>query len=489
MKIKIKKRLEEMSAAGGGAVQGASAPLADPESNESFNKRQEKEQRLKGSKLVEMFSSQGIAGRNGQISDDEKVFNGQKERAEQQGLQNFEESKQESTLEDTEISPLGSARQQTPRKALKAIKDAGYSITGFLGGGQFGKVFKVQNPIDKKQYALKVVMSTPYAISRELRNYREVQKAREQSEILSKHFPETFASWEQEGFGFIVMELLEPVRYADESMVPDRTHIASTENPMDVWDPEDDTDAEGRKHYRDQSRKAAVWYDTEFLPSLRGSSIDIENHALSGLQNATAPNTDRALIEVSPAALSGLKAQYERGQEGFQEEYELNLGFFLSNEASLPNSHRLLRIVTAETGDAPYVPVALAKIGSAILDIRSQAIQQSGKNTNNADIDRAIFKFLLQYVKGYRQTSTMRIGYDTKGQSVEQNSIKSSWDRIAKELFDVAGLAARDVHYGNILQRPNGDLVIVDLGLFRKKGEKFRMFEGKKYRLKVRKTL
>jgi len=489
MKIRIKKRLEEMTAMGGGAVQGAAAPLADPESNESFNKRQEKEQRLKGSKLVEMFSSQGIAGRNGQISDDEKVFRGQKERAAHQGLQNFEESKQESTLEDTEISPLGSARQQTPREALKAIRDAGYSIIGFLGGGQFGKVFKVENPRDSKQYALKVVMSTPYAVSRELRNYEEVQKARQQSEVLAKHFPETFASWQQDGFGFIVMELLEPVRYADESMVPDRTHIASTENPMDVWDPEDDTDVEGRKHYRDQSKKAAVWYDTEFLPSLRGSSIEIENHALSGLQNVTAINTDEMLMEVSPAALRGLKAQFERGQEGFQDELDFSLGFFLSNEANLPNSHRLLRIVAAETSEAPYVPVALAKIGNAILNIRGQSLQQSGLPVNNADLDRTVFKFLLKYVKGYRQTSTMRIGYDTKGQSVEQNSIKSSWDTIAKELFDVAGLAARDIHYGNILQRPSGDLVIVDLGLFRKKGEKFRMFEGKSFRLKIRKTL
>jgi len=83
----------------------------------------------------------------------------------------------------------------------------------------------------------------------------------------------------------------------------------------------------------------------------------------------------------------------------------------------------------------------------------------------------------------------MRLGYDLKGQKVEQDSLKSTWDAVAKELFDVAGLAARDVHYGNILQRPSGDLVIVDVGLFRKKGEKFRMFEGKKYHLKIRKTL
>jgi hypothetical protein len=194
-------------------------------------------------------------------------------------------------------------------------------------------------------------------------------------------------------------------------------------------------------------------------------------------------------MQVSPAALSGLKAQYDRGQEGFQDQYDLHLDFFLSNESNFPNTHRLLRIVAAETANAPYVPVALAKIGNVILNIRAAAIQQSGGQINNIDLDNTIFKFLLKYVKEYRQTSTMRLGYDLQGQNVEQDSIKSKWDAVAKELFDVAGLAARDVHYGNILQRPSGDLVIVDVGLFRKKGEKFRMFEGKKYHLKIRKTL
>ncbi len=61
------------------------------------------------------------------------------------------------------------------------------------------------------------------------------------------------------------MEVLEPVRYGEESMVPDRTNIASTENPLDVWDPALDTDPEGRKQYRELSLKVAYWYDNVFL--------------------------------------------------------------------------------------------------------------------------------------------------------------------------------------------------------------------------------
>jgi len=499
-KIKIKKNLEEMSSMTGGAIQGYGAPFGDSEGNESFNKKQEKDQRLKGHKLVEMYSTQGTSGKNKQqLIDGDIEHDRYLERSKAQGLKNVMESDEDSTLDlgtkddpalaNTEISPLSSARQQTPAKALKAVRDAGYELVSPLGGGQFGKVFKVKSKSDQKEYALKIVMSTPYANQREVRNYQTIQTARQQSPLLAKHFPETFATWQQDGFGFIVMEVLEPVRYGEESMVPDRTYVASTENPLDVWDPALDTDPEGRKQYRDQSLKAAYWYDNVFLPSLRGSSTEIENHALSRLQNVQAVDTDELLMQVSPAALSGLKAQYDRGQEGFQDQHDLHLDFFLSNESNFPNTHRLLRIVAAETANAPYAPVALAKIGNIILNIRAAAIQQSGGQINNIDLDNTIFKFLLKYVKEYRQTSTMRLGYDLKGQKVEQDSLKSTWDAVAKELFDVAGLAARDVHYGNILQRPSGDLVIVDVGLFRKKGEKFRMFEGKKYHLKIRKTL
>jgi len=367
MKIKIKKNknLEEMSSAAGG--QGYAAPSADVE---DFNRRQEKEQRLKKENLDEMFSSATNVGGSRSLADSKKTLDGQRERAARQKMQNIREAEQEGTLNlgtkmdpaavNTEISPLSVARKQTPKKALKAIRDAGFKLIGFLGGGQFGKVFKVESSRDNKNYALKVVMSTPYAVSREVRNYEEVQKARKQSEILAKHFPETFATWEQDGFGFIVMELLQPVKYAEESMVPDRTHLASTENPLDVWDPSLDTDEEGRKQYRDQSKKAAFWFENEFLPSMRGSSITIENHAISGLQNVQALDTDELLMEVSPAALKGLKVQFERGQESFQDESDRHLDFFLQNETNFPNTHRLLRIVAAETAEAPYVPVAFA---------------------------------------------------------------------------------------------------------------------------------
>lgn len=104
MKIKIKKKkeaIEEVASVSGGAVQGYGAAFGDPEGNDTFNKKQEQEQRLKGDKLAEMYSTQGLAGRNvQQLVSGEEEHEGHVERSEHQGLKNVmeEEDLKESRL-------------------------------------------------------------------------------------------------------------------------------------------------------------------------------------------------------------------------------------------------------------------------------------------------------------------------------------------------------------------------------------------------------
>jgi hypothetical protein len=92
MKIRIKKKqvIDEMSSVGGGSSQGYGAHGGSPEGIDAFNKEQERQQRLKGNSLIEMFSSQAIAGRNVQQNvSAEEEFAGHQERSDRQGLQNF----------------------------------------------------------------------------------------------------------------------------------------------------------------------------------------------------------------------------------------------------------------------------------------------------------------------------------------------------------------------------------------------------------------
>jgi hypothetical protein len=92
IKIKIIRSLDEISSVSGGSSQGYGAPFGSPEGIDAFNKEQERDQRLKGDSLIEMFSSQGIAGRNmQQVVSPEKEFAGHLERSQHQGLQNFKQ--------------------------------------------------------------------------------------------------------------------------------------------------------------------------------------------------------------------------------------------------------------------------------------------------------------------------------------------------------------------------------------------------------------
>ena len=106
MKLKIKKKkqvIDELNSMSGGSVQGYGGPLGDDKTVDAFNKKEEREQRLKGSKLAEMYSTQGLAGKNvQQLVSGEEEHEGHVERSQAQGLKNvMEEEENDDKLEET----------------------------------------------------------------------------------------------------------------------------------------------------------------------------------------------------------------------------------------------------------------------------------------------------------------------------------------------------------------------------------------------------
>ena len=91
-----------MSSMSAGSVQGYATPFGDKDTTETFNKKQEREQRLKGSKLAEMYSTQGLAGKNvQQLVSGEEEHEGHVERSKAQGLKNVMEEEEGDKLEET----------------------------------------------------------------------------------------------------------------------------------------------------------------------------------------------------------------------------------------------------------------------------------------------------------------------------------------------------------------------------------------------------
>jgi hypothetical protein len=108
MAQKNEEQLDEISAVGGGAggssIEGhaggkqSNPPIGKTSEMEKFNKKQEKEQRLKGKKLSEMYSTSKLAGTiRVSIVSAEKEHAGHVERSQHQGLKNIMQEDDDST--------------------------------------------------------------------------------------------------------------------------------------------------------------------------------------------------------------------------------------------------------------------------------------------------------------------------------------------------------------------------------------------------------
>ena len=119
---------------------------------------------------------------------------------------------------DETLPPKGPRRRAPPpqmkmkKKYEIILEKKGFNIENIveLGSGMYGSVFKVINP-EGDEVAVKVMHEGgigDMAMNREMDNYRTVQEAREQSELVAKHFPNVFSMFVEDRYGFIVMELL-----------------------------------------------------------------------------------------------------------------------------------------------------------------------------------------------------------------------------------------------------------------------------------------
>jgi hypothetical protein len=92
MKIKIKKNLDEISSVAGGSLAIAGGPLQTSRDIDSTNKKKDENQQPEDSKIEELFSTSATTGgiRQQDISADDE-FEGFRERAAQQGLQNVKQ--------------------------------------------------------------------------------------------------------------------------------------------------------------------------------------------------------------------------------------------------------------------------------------------------------------------------------------------------------------------------------------------------------------
>ena len=150
--------------------------------------------------------------------------------------------------------PSGNEVEQAPAEILK---NRGFELTSLLGQGKFGKVYSAFDNNDR-EVAIKVisfdVQGGESSVDKEISNYVTIQKAREKSDLVAKHFPELYGKPFKEGkYGFIVMEML--TSGGDESLeISDLFQGAEG-----VISPHQDLVAHGA--YKDLSRRLFAFFD------------------------------------------------------------------------------------------------------------------------------------------------------------------------------------------------------------------------------------
>ena len=490
MKIKIKRKLKEVSGVGG--IQGGGGvPLSSKEEIEEFNKGAEKQSRLKGERLAEMFSSSAQTGGVRKIKiTGEKEHAGHVERSRQQGLRNVMED-DDDTLDlnnpdnlgpldrsiargpDPEEAPESPTRAQLNYKELyQMVLKHGYRLDKSLGTGQFGMVFSAEDLSSGGDYVIKVVgygeSRTPISqqvIDRELSNYTTVSQAAADDERMWRHFPETYDTWKDtfsEGLevGFIVMEKLVPLTATESAFIPDVNYLIARKKPMDAADVADYGIG------RDQSTKAK-WYLQNEMDSLswavEGALAVVTGDTYAGTGNR---ELDDIMAAVNPRQL----ARYERMHASSPEKITAlirkriefmreNLGYGLSN---------YFYIMREEVQDAAWTILVLMDIMVAV--VKAGEIAGASENV----ISRQVQAVATELINGYRKATAIPLSFNSS--SIEQDEeTRANYHSPGRDLFQAiqllhkkTGLIAKDIHDLNVMKREGGgDIVIVDLGLFK----------------------
>lgn len=363
--------------------------------------------------------------------------------------------------------PVVSRRDTRPRHQ-RILEDKGFQVKKELGSGMFGSVFLAIDP-KGKQVAIKVLSESgigDMAVNKEMSNYQIVQDARKKSKLVAKHFPKVFTMFSKDRFGFIVMELLTN-KGAKMNLVKDIFQgreglVPPTGDAVEIG------------VYKDVRRRMYTYLTNDRA----------RNKIISKLLDGVSENiVERVKQELSSVPFLQIPA-FEAGKDDelyFKILNRMNEAFlYTARDAFLDGFGELKK----EYLTNPGLLVFIIKIMEILKEESMTDYYQ-----RNVGIAMAWSDFIRKGsaigVHNRPEMARMdRGGADPEvGDAIgEAASIRQA----IEELERLTGLAGRDMHEGNIMIREyTGDIVIVDLGLFKPRSEVVE--ERKKKRKKRRK--
>lgn len=495
MKIKITKPLKEESSMSGGSVEGYGAPFGDDKTIDAFNKKEKANQRLKGRKLTEAYSSSGsdYEGSKPYVGVDEE-HEGHVERSKAQGLKNVVQEKEEVTA----LDPTSPKVQSD--EVLKSLIDNDYTPIKKIGEGKYGSVYLVKEK-SGTEWAAKVVSdtskpintvmgfkSTPESLAMEMRNYREIGEARKSSKNIAKHFPAVKDQWfdalSDGNYGFIIMEKLSPVDSDVETFVQD-AYSLFTKEAGDIFDMNFVDNKEERM--KDLGQKAELYFQNNWKAD-HTKALDIVNTFLQKGSNKPfdiySSEYSKQLFKFTPSYVMSVIRQFDSdsGKEAYQTRLKAAQNFrdYILDDPDYKKSQNAANIANIDFPNDKTCFIILMEMAEAIRNIGVGFYKTSDPRMHpyereilDKKIDDTIYQFLKFVMMNYRSYASIDTNYnpekliDPNTRTTKEGPAALSMMSAIKDLEKITGLYPRDIHWNNVMQRDNGDIVIVDLGLFK----------------------
>ena len=378
--------------------------------------------------------------------------------------------------ETVTLPPRGARRRPSPVSNMQRkkrheiiLEKNGYDIENMveLGSGMFGHVFKTTDP-SGREVAIKVMSETgssPEAVQREMENYATVQDARKQSDLVAKHFPKVFAMFKEGGFGFISMELLTN-KGGRMSLIGD-----IFQGIEGLVAPTGDSIAQGA--YKDVRRRMYTYLTND---TSRNRIIDM-----------LLDNVPTEIVDEIKADLSHLPyLQHGSLEDNANPRLEKSLIskvndvlLFTAQDAVLGEFGNLKK----EFASNPGLLIFLLKLLEGLREKDMQLYYMKNVGISMSWIDFIRKGSPIGIHNRPEISRADRAGADPEiGDAIgEAKSIRAALEELEK----LTGLAGRDMHERNVMIREyTGDIVIVDLGLFKPRSE---VVEEKKKRKKRKK--
>ena len=363
-----------------------------------------------------------------------------------------------------EADPLANLNDADAAK--RALEDKGYVVEDELGKGMWGTVYKGKNSF-KQPCAIKVV--TGEGAARELNNYQLIGAARATNKLIAKHFPNVMEAWApRDGIAVIAMEILQPLSDAQATFIPDASYLAGKNKAHRLavaaasYSGMRDMSQRFTHYIQNNIQEVSAMFDSEVYRF----AMDYNNEWRGKI---TPEKLEDAKTEVSPDSLLQIMQIGSSAPRMSQQYFENRKSSMQRVLGSGSDAVHFMEILQQEAPNALGANAALAEISFRIMLVGLMA------QLNKDEIDAAIRSFFTKsFLELARQFTQMPMGYEVPDINEPQRTherwflTSKGLHSAIKALYDQTGLIAKDLHDNNVMARPNGDVVIVDVGLFRR---------------------